>query len=149
MMPAAAIILTTIFIFTTWIVTRYYRNIKCFPKTFPILKCETKSDIQIKNDTRKHERVAVEGIRADISDGRYSYTGLITNISTLGLCLKDVPEKLSASKSLLSIVVRGKSEEYRIVARPRWEQAQTNRGKTIGAEIASSPHSWGDFVLSH
>jgi hypothetical protein len=99
--------------------------------------------------TRQDPRIEVEELRADISDGLASYSGLVTNISQLGLCLKDVPDKLSASRSLLSIVIKSKSENFRIVARPRWEISQDNRGKTIGAEIASSPHNWGDFVLSH
>jgi hypothetical protein len=98
---------------------------------------------------RQDPRIAVEELRADISDGLASYSGLVTNISQLGICLKDVPDKLSTSRSLLSIIIKGKSENFRIVARPRWEIAQSNRGKTIGAEIASSPLSWGDFVLSH
>ncbi len=147
-MPVALIILTTLFIITTWLFARYYKTTKFGSVFFPFLQNQQTNGVQFKNDIRQLERIEVEGIRADISDGISSYSGLITNISTLGLCLKDVPANMSTSRSFLSVVIRGKSEEYRIVARPRWEQIQSNMGKTVGAEIASSPNSWNDFVLS-
>lgn len=100
-------------------------------------------------DSRKDQRIAVKGLRADISDGITTYNGLVANISKLGICLKDVPEKLSTSRSLLSIIIHSSSGNFKIVARPRWNQLQANSGKTIGVEIASSPDNWGDFVLSH
>lgn len=147
--PAEIISLTLLFIFATWFVSRYFKAIKISSPFFPCLQSQITHEEHFKNDIRQHQRIEVDGIRADISDGKSSYSGLITNISTLGLCIKNVPDTLSTSRSFLSIIVRGSKEEYRIVARPRWEQAQNNIGKTIGAEIASSPNSWSDFILSH
>lgn len=98
---------------------------------------------------REFKRVDIDGLRADISDGLASYSGLVTNISAHGLCLQDVPDKLSSSRSLLSVVVRGQVKNYRIVARPRWVVIQENKGKSLGVEIASSPTSWNEFVFSH
>lgn len=130
-------------------VTRILKNKELNAKT-AVPNITNGKTVQTNKDcARQHERIEVEGIRADISDGKSSYTGLITNVSKLGLCLKDVPENLSTSRSLLSVVVRSKTESYRIVARPRWEIPQNNTGKTIGAEIASCSSDWGDFVHSH
>lgn len=100
-------------------------------------------------DTRCDQRIAVNGLRAEISDGLHTYCGLVLNISRRGVCLKDVPDGLSTSRALLSIAIRGGSENFRLVVRPRWTRMQENSGKTIGAEIASSPDNWGEYILSH
>lgn len=98
---------------------------------------------------REFPRVDIKNLRADISDGLASYSGRVTNISSHGLCLRDLPEKLPDSRSLLSVVVQGQIESYRIVARPRWTSVQKNKDKTLGVEIASSPTGWQKFVSSH
>lgn len=98
---------------------------------------------------REFPRIGMEDLRADISDGIASYSSQVANISAHGLCLHGVPDKLSSSRSLLSVVVRGQEETYRIVVRPRWMHVQDNRSKTLGVEIASAPTSWTEFVSSH
>lgn len=98
---------------------------------------------------REFQRVDIKGLRADISDGLASYSGRVTNISSHGLCLRDLPEKLSDSRALLSVVVQGDIENYRMVARPRWTSVQKNKDKTLGVEIASAPTGWQKFVSSH
>jgi len=99
-------------------------------------------------EARKTSRIPTSGLRAEISDGTVSYSGLVTNISRLGLCIQHISEKLSSSRSLISIVIRNSTVHYRVVARPRWEQFQTGRGKTIGVEIARAPENWNEFILS-
>lgn len=100
-------------------------------------------------DTRQSGRISILGLRADISDSMTSCTGLVANISRMGLCLKDVPERFSISRSFLSINIHGRSANYRLVARPRWERFQSVRGKTIGLEIARAPDNWDEFLVSH
>lgn len=106
-------------------------------------------EIRHAQDTRCDQRIAVHGLRAEISDGLRSYCGLVINISRSGVCLRDVTDRLSPSRALLSIAIHAGSGSYRLVVRPRWTKLQENRAKTIGAEIASSPDSWGEFVLSY
>lgn len=99
------------------------------------------------SELRKVSRKATTELRAEISDGRSSYRGLVANISQEGVCIKDIPDTFSNSRKLLSIIVRTTTTHYRLVARPCWEKHEIDRGKTIGAEIAIAPDNWKDFVL--
>ena len=103
---------------------------------------------QPSHNKRKSERFAVRNMRAEISNGLGSCNGLVDNISKMGLCIKNVPESLSVSNALLSVVVTDRKETYRVVARPRWEHWSSSGVKTIGAEIASHPQNWQDFVAA-
>lgn len=99
-------------------------------------------------EARKAPRITTKEVRAEISDGRTIYSGLVANISTIGLCITHVPVKLSSSNKVLSIVLRNRSNQCRVVARLRWERPQAQHGKIIGAEVAAAPDNWHDFVLS-
>lgn len=100
------------------------------------------------SEKRKTDRIDVKHMRADISDGLGTCSGLVENVSRMGLCIKNVPESLSISNALLSVVVRDQDTSYRVVARPRWEQWHPSGVKTIGAELASYPKNWNAFVMA-
>lgn len=99
-------------------------------------------------EKRKTDRINVKNLRVDISDGLGTCSGLVENVSRMGLCIKNVPESLSISNALLSVVVRDQGASYRIVARPRWEKWHPSGVKTIGAELASYPKNWNTFVMA-
>lgn len=125
-------------------------SVRRFLRHFPVHMQRLRHSFRRKRTTepRKTKRFATRELRAEITDGRTSYCGLVANISLFGICIRELPEKLSCSRSLISIVVHGKTGQYRLVARPRWETRQANNAKTIGVEIAHSPETWQQFVLS-
>ncbi|WP_163339305.1 hypothetical protein [Desulfopila sp. IMCC35008] len=100
------------------------------------------------SEKRKTSRINVKNLRVDISDGLGTCSGLVENVSRMGLCIKNVPDSLSISNALLSIVVRDQETSYRVVARPRWEKWHPSGVKTIGAELASYPKNWNAFVMA-
>lgn len=99
-------------------------------------------------ELRRTPRRKTRDLRAIIVDGTTTYSGQVSDVSSAGLCIRDIPTSFSTSRSLLSIIVQHGSTQQRLVARPRWLKQQRNRGMTIGAEIAIAPDQWQDFVLS-
>ena len=98
---------------------------------------------------RKAIRVKTHYLRAEVSDGSFSYNALVADISEYGLCIKGLPEKFTCSRSFVSVIIHWQSAYYRLVVRPRWELMQTNRSKVIGLEIAKAPEDWNNFILSY
>lgn len=99
---------------------------------------------------RREPRASIEKrLLADISDGINSFTGLVENISRMGLCIRDVPENISIANEFLSVVIRTGADEMQVVGRPCWQYLQQPKGRKIGLEITSSSSNWNDYVLFH
>lgn len=97
---------------------------------------------------RKHPRIIITHIEADISDGRGFYTGTVQDISRFGLSISNIPKRLDTSADIYSVILDGPGTHFKLLARPIWEQ-EDGMSKTIGAQIENSPWTWTEYVMHH
>lgn len=95
---------------------------------------------------RRHPRMGITGMVADISDGRGFFTGTVHDISRFGLALDDLPEKIDSRARRLTVIVDGQGGHFKLKIKPRWETA-AGRRKFIGGQIEQSSIAWTDFVM--
>jgi hypothetical protein len=94
---------------------------------------------------RKHPRMPLAGMMADISDGKKFFTGTVHDISRFGLSLDEISTKIDPQAKHLTIIVDGQGGHFRLKITPRWETV-AGRQKLIGGQIEQSPFSWTEFV---
>jgi hypothetical protein len=98
-------------------------------------------------EKRRLERLEVDNIHADISDGFGFFAGTVGDLSRGGLKLDSIPKRLDDRTKLLSIVVTAKGEHFRMKVRSRWALRQS-LSKSIGVEIVNTPVGWTEFVMN-
>ena len=97
-------------------------------------------------ENRKHPRMEISNIEADISDGKGFFSGVVLDISRFGIQIADVPKRLDNSADIYSVIVDGPGIHFKLLARPIWEE-ENGSTKTIGAQIENSPWTWAEFVM--
>ncbi len=97
-------------------------------------------------DHRKHPRIVLAGMVADISDGRGFYSGTVHDISRFGLALDALPPKMNSRVEHLTAIVEGQGGHFRLHIVPRWEIV-AGRQKIIGGQIERCPFAWTEFVM--
>ena len=97
---------------------------------------------------RKHPRVNINSLVADISDGKGFYNGTIDNISRLGLSVSDLSSKLDGQAEILTAIVNGQGENFKMFLKPKWEVVNGIK-KSVGLEIESCSWGWTEFVIKH
>lgn len=112
---------------------------------------ESNSDnIQLKQvvamDKRRHPRVTLRSMVADISDGKGFFTGTVHDISRFGLALNDIPQKIDSTAEHLMVIVDGHGGHFRLRISPRWV-TMAGHQKIIGGQIEQSPLAWTEFVM--
>lgn len=95
---------------------------------------------------RRHPRMALTGMVADISDGRGFFPGRVHDISRFGLAIDDIPSKMNSHVEYLTVVIDGQGGHFKLRIRPRWETV-ADRQKIVGGEIEKTPFAWTEFVL--
>ncbi len=95
---------------------------------------------------RKHLRIPVNSLQVDISDGKGFYNGTIENISRLGLSVSGLPTKLNGQSEILTAIINGDGENFKMFLKPRWEEVD-DETKVVGLEIESCSWGWTDFVM--
>lgn len=100
-------------------------------------------------EKRAEKRIVTPGLLAEISDGQGVYEGVVTNMSMFGVCLSNIPERLLVSKSKLSVTIKDKTEEYRLLVTPSWNQMDRVMGCAIGGRLDTAPPRWRDFVHAY
>lgn len=101
---------------------------------------------QVKHmDKRKHPRIPIRGLRADISDGKGFYTGTVMDISRVGMSLTHIPKHLDADADILSVIVDGQGSHFKLLVKQKWESPGGNT-KIIGTQIENSPWDWTEFI---
>lgn len=83
---------------------------------------------------------------ADISDGKGFFSGRVHDISRSGLSLYDIPQKIDAQSSFLTVVVTGQGDHFKLQIRPCWQKT-AGREKIIGGRIEESSFAWTEFVM--
>jgi len=95
---------------------------------------------------RRHQRVEVQDLVANLSDGVDSFSGTISNISRLGILLNDIPQKLNSRGNTLSITVSTKGKYFKMQVEPKWFSGNTSERK-MGVEILDPPLEWTLFAM--
>ncbi|MGW8158812.1 MAG: PilZ domain-containing protein [Desulfoprunum sp.] len=98
-------------------------------------------------EKRRHQRMTINNLWADVSDGKGFYSGMVTDLSRFGLRLTDLPLRCDTSQRL-SIVVSGQGKNFKMLARPCWTK-KDNTQKSVGVEIMNASWGWTEFVMSH
>lgn len=147
-MPLIVYIVIPLLMLSCWLATRPIKflalSLSGGQRTFS----PSQQNIKIESDKRNESRIPTEGLTAKITDEYGVYDSLVANISRAGVCLKNVPERLSASTEKLSVIIRGKTEEYSLFLAPSWENSHHSRGRVIGGRIDNIPNNWLQFVHS-
>lgn len=102
---------------------------------------------QVKHmDKRRHPRIPIRGLNADISDGKGFFTGIVTDISRYGMSLDRIAKNLDPDADILSVIVDGQGSHFKLLIKQKWE---TDAGvvKVIGGQIENSPWDWTEFVM--
>ncbi len=97
-------------------------------------------------EKRRHQRMVVKNLWADVSDGKGFFSGQVIDLSRFGMCMTDLPGKLDNSSRRLSIVISGHGKNFKMLVRPRWSQKETSQ-KSVGVEIINAPWGWTEFVM--
>lgn len=98
-------------------------------------------------EQRRHPRfIPYDGTFAEVSIGEMRCTGMVNDISRLGIGLKYLPDKLLEKMDRLTVVIRGYGVDHNLLVRPKWV-LRTEAGKQIGAEIDTMPPGWIQFLL--
>lgn len=99
-------------------------------------------------EKRRHKRMALNGMSADISDGRGFFTGKVRDISRYGLALDDIPSQMNPHSEYLTIIIDGQGGHFKLKVRPRWETTTGNQ-KSIGGQIENTSFAWTEFVMRY
>ena len=101
-----------------------------------------------KANKRVDRRISTTGLSAEVADGNGVYNGLVSNISRAGICLANLPERLSNPATRLSVIIRDKTEEYCFFLTPTWTERSSSAGRCIGGRLENVPAKWSTFVHS-
>ncbi len=98
-------------------------------------------------EKRRHPRFdSCEDTYAEITVGDTTCTGLVCNISKLGISLKDLPDKFSDEIDRLTVVIRDYGIDHNLLVKPKWVTV-TETGNHIGAEIDTASPGWSKFLM--
>ena len=70
----------------------------------------------------------------------------VLNMSSEGICLKNVPRKIfEETKGSLRVVLRTREQDFSMIVKPKWRKS-SKREFMIGAEITNPPSGWREFI---
>ena len=96
---------------------------------------------------RRHQRMEVYNLVADVSDGISFFSGTVCNVSRHGVQIHSIPSKIKKQANALSILisVNGVLNFKKMRGIPRWVTENTDR-KKMGIQITDASSSWTVFV---
>lgn len=97
-------------------------------------------------EKRTHQRVPMNNLAVDASDGVGFFHGTILDISRFGLAVSDFPKKLDEKTKKMTVVISGRGKNFKMSVRPRWSKVSGAK-KSIGTEILNPPWGWTEFVM--
>ncbi len=95
---------------------------------------------------RRHQRVEVQNLVANLSDGVDSFSGTVSNISRLGMLLNDIPQGLKNQGKKLSIIVSAKGKNFKMQVEPKWV-SENKSEKKMGVTILDPPVDWTVYTM--
>lgn len=96
---------------------------------------------------RRYQRIEVQNLVANISDGVNSFSGTVSDVSRDGMLLTDIPHGLNRELENLSILVTAKGKNFRMLVVPKWVGGSES-DKRMGLEILDVPLDWTVFVMN-
>ena len=96
---------------------------------------------------RRYERIEVQNVVANLSDGVDSFSGTINDVSRAGMLLADIPKELHNWGEKLSIIVSAKGKDYNMLVVPKWISKNYSE-KRMGLVILDAPLDWTLFVMN-
>lgn len=99
-------------------------------------------------EQRNHPRLEIKNLSVDASDGVGFFQGMISDVSRFGVCLTDLPKKLTGKAKIMTVVVSGQGKNFKMSVRPRWSNIDGN-GRSVGAEILNPPWGWTEFIMQY
>ena len=97
---------------------------------------------------RRHQRIEVQNVVANLSDVFDSFSGIVNDVSHNGISLADIPKELHDWGKELSIIVSAKGKDYKMLVVPKW--ISTNYSETrMGLVILDAPLDWTLFVMNY
>jgi hypothetical protein len=99
------------------------------------------------NIEKRHQtRVQIEAPKAVVACQIKCCTTHVSNISSKGICLSNLPQKMiKEGSNKFRVIFRSREREYAMFVQPRWSKLGDN-GFKIGAEILTIPAGWEGFV---
>jgi hypothetical protein len=95
---------------------------------------------------RCDQRVEVQNLVANLSDGVDSFSGTVSNISRLGMLLNDIPQSFKSQENKLSIIVTAKGKDFKMQVEPKWVSGDKSE-KKMGLAILAPPLDWTLFAM--
>jgi len=97
-------------------------------------------------DKRRHQRIEVQNVIANLSNGGESFLGTVSDVSRAGMLLADIPHELDSQGKELSIIVSAKGKDYKMLVVPKWISGNDSENK-LGLTILDAPLDWIVFVM--
>jgi len=97
-------------------------------------------------DKRRHSRIPIRGLNADISDGKGFFTGTVMDISRFGMSLNRISKTLDPNADILSVIIDGQGNHFKLLVKQKWEM-EAGDSKIIGGQIENSPWDWTEFIM--
>ena len=95
---------------------------------------------------RRDQRVEVQNIIANLSDGVNSCSGTVSNISRFGMLMDDIPQSFKSQENKWSIIVTAKGKDFKMQVEPKWVSGNKSETK-IGLVILDPPFAWTVFAM--
>lgn len=95
---------------------------------------------------RRHQRVGVQNLVANLSDGVDSFSVTVSNISRLGMQLNDIPQRFKNQENKLSIIVSTKGNDFKMHVELKWVSGNKSETK-MGLAILDPPLDWTLFAM--
>ena len=118
---------------------------KAAPQGMETFKIQLEQN-EVKMSKRRHQRIEVPNLIANLSDGVDSFSGPISNISRLGMLLNKFPQSLTNQGKKMSITVSAKGKDFKMHVEPKWVFENETENK-MGLAILGPPLGWTIFVM--
>jgi hypothetical protein len=99
-------------------------------------------------DKRRYQRIDVQNVVANLSNGVNSFSGTVNDVSRDGMLLADIPKELHDWRGEFSIIVSAGDIDCKMLVVPKWisENYSENR---MGLAILDAPLDWTVFVMNY
>ncbi len=95
---------------------------------------------------RKYPRIAMTGLRVNISDDKGFFKGTVRDISRFGLALDNISVKMNSQADHLTVIIYGRGSHFKLRLNPTWENI-AGRQKLVGGRIEQYSLAWTNFVM--
>ena len=111
------------------------------------VEVNTPSPYEDGNLERRHKtRAQIEGPKAIVARQVKCCQTNISNISSKGICLTNIPQKMfKEANDKFRVIFRSRERDYTMLVQPMWNKLGDN-GYVVGAEILTIPVGWATFV---